>query len=587
MKIKGKISGIIYEFTPTGNSEQERYLCPQCSHLRKKNKDKCLSWNTEGQRGNCHNCNEVFFVYRPEGKKEYIAPEWKNITSLTDKAVKWFTGRMISQGTLNKMKIYSDVDFMPQYKTNVEVICFPFFFQEKLYNIKYRGPGKSFKQVSGAELIFYNMDAILDNKDLIIVEGEIDALSYIECGIENVISVPAGANTKMEYLDDYISLFEKTEHFYIATDQDTKGVELKDELCRRFGPDKCLIVSFKECKDANEYLLKYGGPALQDTIKEAQPVPIKGIVSVQDLAVDIHDLFLNGSDPGLGLNEPYDDYIKWELGRLAVVTGVPSHGKSEFVDYLVTKLNLLYGWKTAFFTPENYPLKYHYEKLFEKIMGKKFNSKSCNEMEYYMAFDYIKENFFYIMNEEDFTVKEIINCAQGLVRTKGIKVVVIDPYNRLEHQYTDTETQYISRFLDKLTMFCRINGVLLFLVAHPRKMNKEANGKICIPSLYDINGSANFYNKTDYGFTVYRKSDDHNVLMNEVQIHWQKIKFKYLGHTGVSELKYNFVNGRFQSNTNWDNTNWLIKQVEQQVMNYTEPENTDYEWEKDENTPPF
>ena len=48
-------------------------------------------------------------------------------------------------------------------------------------------------------------------------------------------------------------------------------------------------------------------------------------------------------------------------------------GKSEFVDYIVTKLNIKHGWKAAFFTPENYPLKFHYAKLFEKMIGKKFS----------------------------------------------------------------------------------------------------------------------------------------------------------------------------------------------------------------------
>ena len=206
-------------------------------------------------------------------------------------------------------------------------------------------------------------------------------------------------------------------------------------------------------------------------------------------------------------------------------------------------------------------------------------------MEYDMAFDYIKDNFFYIMNEADFTVNEVLRVALSLVRTRGIKIVVIDPFNRLEHQYTTSETQYISSFLDRLTMFCRLNNVLLFLVAHPRKMGKEGNGKISIPSLYDINGSANFYNKTDYGFTVYRKSDEQNILINEVQIYWQKIKFKYLGHTGISELKYNYVNGRFQRNCNWDNSNWLVKQAEQQVMNYIEPDKTEFEWERRDNVP--
>ena len=191
------------------------------------------------------------------------------------------------------------------------------------------------------------------------------------------------------------------------------------------------------------------------------------------------------------------------------------------------------------------------------------------------------------MNESDFTVNQVLTSALSLVKTRGIKMVIIDPYNRLDHQYTNSETQYISSFLDKLTMFCRLNNVLLFLVAHPRKMGKEQNGKISVPSLYDINGSANFYNKTDYGLTVYRKSDASNILVNEVEIYWQKVKFKYLGHTGMSELKYNYVNGRFQPNENWDNSNWLVKKAEQQVIDYTEPKNIDDEWTSARETAPF
>ena len=446
MKIKAKSTGIIYTFDPQNRSEEERYLCPQCSHLRKKKTDKCLAWNNKDQIAYCHNCGEVFYVYRPNEAKQYVCPEWKNITSISDDIVKWFTGRMISQKTLNKMKIYSDREFMPQFKKEVTVACFPFFFQDKLINIKFRGLQKSFKQNAGSELIFYNQDALLNFQDIIIVEGEMDALSYIEVGIDNVLSVPAGANTKMEYLDNYIELFEKIKNVYIATDQDTKGIELKDELGRRLGPEKCFIVNFKDCKDANDYLIKYGGIALQDTIKEAKPMPIKGIVTAEDISGDVYDLFMNGIDPGLPLNEKFDEYIKWELGRLAIVTGVPSHGKSEFVDYLITKLNLLYGWKVAFFTPENYPLKYHYAKLYEKIIGKKFSKNTSSEMEYDMAMDYIKDNFFYILNESDFTVSNVLTASLSLVKTRGIKMVVIDPYNRLDHQYTNSETQYISSF---------------------------------------------------------------------------------------------------------------------------------------------
>ena len=578
MKIQSSNTKSIYEYNPP---EGTRSICPECSHNRKKKTDKCLAWDSKANRGYCHNCSATFFEYSPHEEKQYVIPEWKNLTALSDKAVKWFESRMISQASLAKLKVYTDKEFMPQFEKVVDVICFPYFINSKLTNIKYRGPLKSFKMVSGAELIFWNIDCLKDHNEVIIVEGEIDAISFIQAGFENTVSVPNGANKNLTYLDSCIELFEPIQKIFIATDQDTKGIELRDELIRRLGPERCYIVSFKECKDANEYLQKYG-PDLKDVIPNATPVPVKGIIKAGDIYSDIRDLFENGVQKGLEIGHGIiDEHITWESGRLAIVTGIPASGKSEFVDYLVAKLNIKHGWKAAFFTPENYPLKYHYAKLFEKLIGKKFSKNVCNEIEWDMAYEHIRENFFYILNNEDFTVKTILDSARILIKTRGVKIIVIDPYNKLEHKYTDSETQYISRFLDQIITFAKINDVLLFLVAHPRKMNKT-NGIIDVPSLYDISGSANFFNKTDYGFTVHRKVDSDNVMQNQVEVHFQKIKYKHLGKQGVISLDYDYVTGRFFE-LGRDLSNWLVpeKRIETTIpIDF-------YETNRTEGDPPF
>jgi twinkle protein len=579
MKIQSSITKQIYTFDP-GNKGEERHICPECSHTRKKKTDKCLAWSNKEKRGYCHNCTAAFFEFNPHEEKQYFVPEWKNKTELTDKAVKWFEGRMISQKTLIRMKIYSDNEFMPQFAKEVPVMCFPYFLGEKLVNIKYRGPEKSFKLVSGAELIFWNINCLAEASEVIIVEGEIDALTLIQAGFDNVVSVPNGANKNLEYLDTCIEMFTPIKKIFIATDQDTKGIELKGELIRRLGPEKCYVVSFKDCKDANEYLLKYGD-RIMDVIAEALPVPVKGVVEVSSMYADIRDLYEQGVQKGKEIGDSViDECITWETGRLAIVTGIPASGKSEFVDYIVAKLNIMHGWKAAFFTPENFPLKHHYAKVFEKLIGKKFHKSTTTELEWDMAYDYIKDNFFYIMNEEDFTVKSVIDTARVLVKTRGVKVIVIDPYNKLEHQYKDSETQYISRFLDQIIQFAKINDILVFLVAHPKKMNK-VDGKIDVPSLYDISGSANFYNKTDYGLTVHRKTTSDNVMINEVNVYFQKIKYKHLGKQGIISLEYDYVTGRFHVGGR-DQSNWLVPQQKELIMPFSEAA-----FEKDENEPPF
>jgi twinkle protein len=552
---------------------KKRYTCPECSVIRKKAKQKDLEYYPETNRAYCWHCNTTFFEYKPYDKKQYVVPEWKNKTNLTDKAVKWFEGRTISQKSLNKMKVYSDNEYMPQFSKETEVVCFPYFRDNELVNIKYRGANKSFKLHSGSELIFWNIDCLKEFKEVIIVEGEMDALTYVEAGFNNVMSVPNGAGNNLEYLN--IDDFKGIEKIYISVDNDSKGIELRDELIRRLGVERCFTVDLKEQKDANDFVFHYSYLQLQDAVKESKQPPIKGIVNIEHIYNDLVDMFESGIKPGLKIgNDEIDQYCTWETGKLVVVTGEPNSGKSEFIDYIVSSLNYKYGWKAAYFTPENYPLKYHYSKIYEKFIGSPFK-KGNNEIEFDMAFNRIKDNFFYILNEDDLTPEGVLKSAKYLVSKEGIKILVIDPYNKLDHQrkQTQTETEYISWFLDQLTNFAKFNDVLLFLIAHPTKL---APGQIA--NLYSISGSAHFFNKTDYGFTFVRLKDGDNVMTNESQVHWQKFRWKHLGHHGISNLKYNYNNGRFEKNissvNNWDNTNWLSQNKSEPEVSHT-PVNVD------------
>ena len=577
MKYQSSNTKTIYELNFNGNKMQ---LCPECSESRKKSSSKDLKYYPESNSCYCFHCNTTLFEYKPFDKKEYVIPVWKNKTELTDKAVKWFESRMIKQDALVKMKIYSDEEWMPQLDRKIEVIGFPFFVNEKLINIKFRGPKKSFKLNSGSQLVWYNYDAILENEEIIIVEGEIDCLSFISVGLTNCISVPNGAKNT-DFMDESMHLFEDKK-LIIAVDNDTNGIELRDELIRRFGSENCKTTSFKECKDGNEFLGKYGGLELFDVIKKAKDIPVEGNISIDVLRDDLEDLFINGIQKGktIGL-DAIDKYCTWETKRLAVVTGRPGSGKSEFVDYLISKLNLEHGWKAAYFTPENFPLKYHYSKIFEKFIGTEFSSHRSTQIDFDIAYEYVKENFFYILPENDITIDKILLNARSYIKSKGIKILVIDPYNKLDHQIerNQTETQYISKLLDKLTLFAKMNDLLIFLIAHPVKLEGNA-----IPTLYNISGSAHFYNKTDYGFTVHRVINHENVMTNEIEIHWQKIKFKHLGEQGISELVYNYKNGRFekrQAIDYWDNTNWLVKSVEA-----IQP-NVNFDWNDKQEDAPF
>lgn len=583
MKILSISSKLIYDID-VKKSGENAMCCPECNANRKHKGKKSFSWNETKKVGSCKNCDGSFVEYKPFiEKKDFVVPLWKNITQLSEQAVKWFDSRGILQDTLKKMQIYSDTEFMSQINKETSVICFPYFLDNKLVNIKYRDGAKNFKLVKGSELIFYNINCLKNTDHVVIVEGEMDCLSYIQVGIEKCISVPNGASAKnLEYLDNYIELFNEINKIYIATDNDIKGIELREELIRRFGAERCLVVNYREYKDANEYLMNNGGIALRDTIKDAIEIPVSGIVNLNSYYDEIYQMFIAGIESGQKTGiQGLDDIVTWELGRLAVITGIPGHGKSEFVDYVLTRLNIAHGWKVGYFSPENYPIKYHYSKIASKLSGKKFQQGFIEAAEYEELFGYIENNYHFIYPEDDMSFDTIITKARHLVKKNGIKILVIDPYNKIEHlrDRNESETEYISRFLDKLIVFAKQLNVLVMLVAHPRKMDKQANGLYAKPSLYDINGSANFYNKCDYGISIYRYFDTN---ISEVDV--IKVKFKHLGSGGMAKFKYNYNNGRYEAENltidNWDNKSYLIKEVEKQIM----PINTD--WEEQFNHPP-
>lgn len=553
----------IYQISLSGLGNEKKSTCPVCSKNRKKEKEKVLSYNIEKDSAFCHHCNASFvkFVNRQENAKVYQKPIWRNKTELSDKVVKYFESRKISQETLKLMKVTEGKEWMPQHQKEVDTIQFNYFLNEELINIKFRGPQKSFKLSKDAELIFYNIDKIKDSKECIIVEGEIDCLSWVESGYLEVVSVPAGANAKnTEYLDNYLQYFENKEIIYLATDNDIKGVELRNELARRLGSEKCKKVEFKQFKDSNEYLCHCGKIGLLDTLVNSKEFKIEGLFNITDVENEYFNLFNNGLKKGFTIGGEIDNYLSFEVGRLYTITGIPNHGKSNWLDFVITKLSLHHGLKFAYFSPENQPLQLHAATITEKLIGTKFDNKHSKLSEVQKAFDYIKKMFTFINPPDKFTIDNILNLALISIKKQGINGIIIDPYNKIEHQFDNktTETNYISQLLDKLITFAIKNKILLFLVAHPRKMTKDKGGKLYeIPNLYDINGSANFYNKTDFGITVYR-----NMETGISEIYVQKAKFKHLGEIGYTLNRFNVNNGRYtdidtNGDTVYDNETWL------------------------------
>lgn len=545
---------------PNGRiSGQIKTLCPQCSHLRKNKSEKCLSIDLDNEVWNCKNCAWTGFIPKPKQKVYQKPPaEWRNNTEIDTKVVKYFEDRKISQGTLQKVKITSGDEFMPQENAKIGTIHFNYYKGEELVNVKFRSAKKSFKLYKDAELILYNLNGIANHEEIYICEGEIDCLSIIEAGFENVVSVPNGGsptNNKFDYIDNCIDSIYDKKRFIICTDSDAVGRRLRFDLANRLGIDKCVYIEFDGAKDANEYLVKEDLNKLRKALTEFKEFPLEGAFTISDIQDEISDMYQFGLDRGADLHIP-EFKLNIVKGYITTVVGIPSHGKSDWVDYMCLQLKLHHDWKGAFYSPENKPTQLHFSKIARKLVGKNwYGEDKITPNELTMCMSYLDGDMWFIKPEKDFSLDTILATTKQLKLRHGISFFVIDAWNKLEHKRGagQSETEYVGESLDKIATFCETENLHCILVVHPTKMRKQKDSTDYeVPTLYDCAGSANFYNKTDNGICVYR-----DFAQNKTYIYVQKVKFSHWGEIGVSSFTYDIPSGRYNKEGNIDIHPWI------------------------------
>lgn len=504
-----------------GNSIEERCNCPKCSHQHPEGQKNTLSVNTQKQVWHCHRCNWSGGI--PTIKYEKIEP----IRAVENNELNiYFEKRGITGKTLKDFNITTNI--VKIEGKNRKAIAFNYYIGNDLVNVKWRTTDKKFSQSKGGKRTLYNLKAIFEDK-VIICEGEIDVLSYYEAGL-NAVSVPNGASTNTSYLNEIYELLQDKK-IYLALDNDEAGDKLGKELSTRFDKNNLYIVNFYDCKDANEFLLKYGKIELAKTIEDAILYPDESIKIAVDYELEMRDLLENGYEDGFKTGwSDFDEKITFYTKKLMIVTGIPSSGKSTFTDELILRLCMKNDIKAGLFSPENGERRIHLERLTTQYLGKPFNNLSQDDLTKFFYDIDDSLNFIEIENPDFEKLKEKI---EYLVRAKGIKIFLIDPYNTLQHskRSDESETNYVGRFLNELTLLCINLDLLIIVVAHPTKMRK-IDGVFEMPNLYSISDSANWYNKAFYGVVVHREGDLTNISL-------EKIKSKYMGK-GRSKIKFGF-----------------------------------------------
>lgn len=551
--------------------------CPECAGRRKDKTDRSLSVKVTDYSHaywKCHYppCGWHGRIEPEDGRKmekqkrDFTRPDYRGpIAEYPPEFIRFFHSRGIQIDIVKKHNIGFTV------RGNGLTIDFPYYKDGEVVNIKHRTLPKKFSQEANAERVFYGLqESDKKSECVIIVEGEIDLLTLNQAGLNNVWAVPCGSEVKTKgakFEEDAESdkafahvwnsreYLETKTKIILALDSDKVGRDTEEELARRLGQYRCERVRWpNDCKDANEVLLKHGAGMIQQCIMNATPYPMPDIHTFDDYREEIYRHFRGESDPTYSTGwGNLDDYMRIQTGQLSIVTGYPNNGKSEFLDALALNMAEIYDWRIGLCSFEN-PVTDHFEKLAEKYIGKmypntyygdEFKDKPVmTEKELDAAFPWLASHFPLIRNEEESpTIDWLLEKAKGLVTRYGIKGLIIDPYNEMEHKRdkNTTETMYVSEMLAKIKSFARVNQVHVWFIAHP---TKSEHTKISEPpSLRTIAGSANWWNKADIGVVVHRHNEENEEPKTGIYI--RKVRFKACGKIGHAFLKYEIHSGRF------------------------------------------
>lgn len=431
-----------------------------------------------------------------------------------------------------------------------DTIAIPYHSGETVVGTKYRtiAGDKVFSQEIGSAQILYNRDCLLDRtlygQPVVICEGEIDCWSALQCGFVRSVSVPAGApstevgdraSAKYDFIADMPELPEDTV-FILAVDSDGPGQALRADLALRLKARRCKSVKYPQgCKDLNDALRIFGPKGVVASLNRAEWI-VGNVYRMSDAPLPPPAQPYDSGFPGLA------PHYRLRLGDFCVATGVPSSGKTTFVQDLCCRMVQAHRWPVCFasFEESLHDLRTKLRSWHGGGLAKDLDVESMGR-----ADAWIDQFFSFIVPDDDSypTLEWVLERFAASALRYGTRLYVLDPWNEVEHDRPDgiTLTEYVGAAIRQLKAFARKYEAHLIVVAHPAKLRRDADGHYPVPTLYDISDSAHWYNKADVGVVVHRKSEE------ETMIRIAKSRFHNLiGKPGDVSVRYVWQRATFE-----------------------------------------
>lgn len=408
-----------------------------------------------------------------------------------DPAIQYMKSRGISENTCKKYEITTKAD-------DDNVLVFPFKDQDgEMRFIKYRNmtfkkgdPGsKEWCEKDCMPILFGMAQCNLDNKTLIITEGQIDSLSVAEVGFDNAVSVPTGARGTTWIPHCYDWMLKNFKEIIVFGDYENNMITLSDMIGNRFKRSMNVRVVRKEdyqgCKDANELLNTKGKQAVADAINNAQAMLNS---RVKDMA-DVEYVDLSKKPKVKTLYFKLDDLLKggMMMGQVVLVTGKRGNGKSTFASQLVCSA-LSQNYNSFMYSGE---LPDYWVKSW--IDGQIYGNQNLTNSQIKECEDWYRGRLFIYSNEiiDNDETDDLLEALTDTIIKKDIKFAVLDNLmTAIDAGTNEALYRKQSEFVGKLAKIAKAYEMVIVLVAHPRKSKTEFDND-------DVSGSADITNRVD------------------------------------------------------------------------------------------
>jgi KaiC/GvpD/RAD55 family RecA-like ATPase len=531
--VGGSVSGF-YEFNPedarrfardqnigvrTKDDELIFRKCPYCGRTTTNDKEK-FSINLKtgvfqcfrascGAKGNMLTLHKDFGFSLGSAVDSYYDQDFRRFKQIRmkkpeskDPAIRYMASRGISEAVTREYGITVQKD-------HDNILVFPFMDETgTIQFVKYRktdfdkekDKNKEWCEANCKPILFGMYQCDLNNKQLVLTEGQIDSLSVTEAGIKNAVSVPTGARgfTWVPYCWDWLQKFDT---LIVFGDYEKGHITLLEDMRNRFhGQVKHVREEdYQGCKDANELLQNHGKDAVKKAVEQAESVKNKKL----KYAVTIKRVDLNGLERMFSGIPKLDTMLGgFYMGQTILLSGERGKGKSTLASQFATKA-ISQGYGVMFYSGEL--IDWYWKAWIDfQVAGK--NYINTRETDYGPQYSIdasvipLMENWYgdklvlYDNNEVSEDDDEgLLDTVKDAIIQYDCRVIFLDNLmTAIEDDGKSDLYRQQSNWVKKLVAMGKKFNVLIFLIAHPRKgnglefSNDSVAGSSNITNLVDV-----------------------------------------------------------------------------------------------------